>query len=106
MNGAPAKPMSGTCPASASRTWPIVCSTCASASRGSKVRTRARSSSVRSGCSMAGPSPFTKSNGMPIGSRGSSRSENRMAASTSIRCTGCSVTAVARSGARQMSSRE
>ena len=58
------------------------------------------------GRSSCGPSPLMKSNGSPMGSRGSSRSENRMAASTSIRRTGWSVTSVASSGARQMSSRE
>jgi hypothetical protein len=43
---------------------------------------------------------------MPIGSSGRSRSEKRIAASTSIRRTGCSVTMVASSGERQMSSSE
>src|SRR5581483_4410881 len=50
--------------------------------------------------------PRMKSNRMPIGSSGSSRSEKRMAASTSIRRIGWSVTSVARSGVRQRSSRE
>ena len=41
--------------------------------------------SIAAGCSIAGPSPLMKSKGMPIGSSGSSRSENRIAASTSMR---------------------
>ena len=62
-------------------------------------------STERTGGSMTGPSPFTKSNGMPMGSSGSSRSENRMAASTSMASTGCRVTRAASSGWRQISSR-
>ena len=74
-----------------------------------EARTRAaRSMSAGSliGRSSCGPSPLMKSKGSPIGSSGRSRSENRMAASRSTRRTGCSVTSVARSGVRQMSSRE
>ena len=100
VNGAPPNPMSGTPwgPSSSRRIIRMASSTCASASRGSKRRSRSMSASVRSGFSIAGPSPRTKSNGMPIGSSGSRRSENRMAASTSMRRTGCIVTRVASSG--------
>ena len=52
----------------------------------------------RIGRSIDGPSPLTKSNSRPIGAKGSSRSEKRIAASTSMASTGCSVTATASSG--------
>ncbi len=108
VNGAPPKPISGTPwgPSSSRRIIRIVSITCASASRGSKHFSRSMSASERRGFSIAGPSPRTKSNGIPIGSSGSSKSENKIAASTSMRRTGCIVTVVASSGDRQMSSSE
>ena len=91
MNGAPPKPMSGVRPSSSRRRSRMVSSTCPSAS-GSNVVRRSTSAADRTGLSIDGPSPLTKSNSRPIGSKGSSRSEKRIAASTSITSTGCSVT--------------
>jgi hypothetical protein len=63
------------------------------------------SARVRSGRSITGPSPAWKSNGMPSGPSGSSRSENRIAASTPRAFTGWRVTSTARSGVRHSVSR-
>ena len=60
----------------------------------------------RTGFSMDGPSPTTKSNGMPIGASGSSRSLNRIAASTPSARIGWSVTSTASSGVRHSVSSE
>jgi hypothetical protein len=81
VNGAPAKPIRGTVrvPRSSRIAW----STIPSSSRGSKRRKAKMSARVRTGFSMAGPSPATKSNGIPSGAKGMSRSLKRMAASTS-----------------------
>jgi hypothetical protein len=106
VNGAPPKPMSGTRPSSSCRSIRIVVNTWPSASRGSNVRMRSTSDTWRIGRSIEGPSPFRKSKSSPIGVKGSSRSEKRIAASTSITSTGCSVTATASSGSRQIWSNE
>src|SRR5262245_31028941 len=106
VNGAPAKPMSGTRPRSSDCIWRIAASTCPSASRDSKCFRRSMSAASLIGRSICGPSPLMKSNGSPIGSSGRSKSENRIAASTSMRRIGWSVTSVARSGWRQISSSE
>ncbi len=62
------------------------------------------SAADRSGFSITGPSPARKSKGMPSGSSGSSRSLNRMAASTPS-TSGWSVTSTASSGVRHSVSR-
>ena len=54
----------------------------------------------RTGFSITGPSPAWKSNGIPSGASGTSRSENRIAASSGKARTGCSVTSTASSGVR------
>ena len=107
VNGAPAKPISGTRPPQRLLDLADRLEHVAELPRAARTRASAPGRlRVRSGLSIAGPSPLMKSKGMPIGSSGSSRSENRIAASTSMRRTGCSVTSVARSGVRQISSSE
>jgi len=98
VNGAPAKPIRGRRLSSSVHTSLIVSRTWGSSSRGSKILRRSISDSDRIGVSKAGPSPLTKSKGSPIGANGKSKSEKRMAASTSSFLSGCRVTSVARSG--------
>ena len=84
MNGAPAKPISGTSPSSDT--------SCVTASRDRRNLLRLkgfhrlrRRRCVRIGCSITGPTSGTMSSSMPDARSGTTMSENRMAASTPCR---------------------
>ena len=96
VNGAPAKPISGVPPSSAtsSRTDSVMNGTCS----GVRSGIRATSASVRTGSATTGPTPGTMSRSTPIAFNGSTMSEKKIAASTPYRRTGCSVISVTRSG--------
>ena len=95
VNGAPAKPISGVEPSSATRAViaAVVKGTCS----GVRSGIAATSSSVRTGCATTGPTPGTMSRSTPTALSGSTMSEKKMAASTPYRRTGCSVISVTRS---------
>ena len=99
MNGAPAKPISGTSP-SAEVSWVIAVATGAtcSGSSGAIARTSSR---VRIGWSITGPTSGTMSSAIPAARSGTTMSENRIAASTPCLRTGCSVISVIRSASKQ-----
>ncbi len=101
MNGAPANPMSGV-PSSAALASAIVSITNGVRAAGSNGATRARSAAVRTGWGSRGPSSVN-STSSPIASSGTSRSENRIAASNPNRRIGCSVTSAASLGDLQSS---
>ena len=103
VNGAPAKPMSGTRPPRARRTRRTVSNTNPTASRTSTGFRRATSSALRTGRWICGPSPRANSRPTPSGSSTSKMSANRMAASTPSRSTGWRVTSHAASGVLQRS---
>ncbi len=96
MNGAPANPISGVS-GSSRRTIAIVSITKPVRASGSKGAIRARSSGVRSGAGSRGPSSVN-STARPIASSGTSRSENRIAASNPKRRIGWIVTSAASLG--------
>ena len=103
MNGAPAKPISGT--VSSLRSSRIDSRTNGTAVSGSNgVRSRATSAAVRMGESTTGPTPSSIRTSTPRAATGTMMSENRIAASSGIRRSGCSVTSTARSGVRHVSS--
>jgi hypothetical protein len=80
VNGAPAKPMSGTESSAASiRT---VSSTYGVSTSGSSGRRRSRSARERNGRSTTGPVPGATSTPKPRAATGTTMSEKRMAAST------------------------
>ncbi len=99
MNGAPANPISGVSPSSASSSWIASATgpTCSACSRGS----RCTSARVRTGSASTGPVPGTMSTPTPAAYSGTTMSLNRMAASTPCRRTGCRVISQASSGVRQ-----
>ena len=102
VNGAPAKPMSGVSPSSAT----VRCTASRMGSRaasGSSGRA-ATSAADRTGCSSTGPRPATMSTPTPASFMGTTMSEKKMAASTPWRRTGCSVISAASAGVRQASS--
>ena len=98
MNGAPAKPISGTRPPSARTTVRTVSNTNGTAESTSTGCNRATSTAPRTGRWITGPSPFANSNPTPSGSTSSRMSANRIAASTPRRSIGWSVTSAAASG--------
>ena len=102
MNGAPANPISGVSPSSASSRAiaSVTGATCSGCSAGS----RCTSASVRTGSASTGPVPGTMSTPTPAAYSGTTMSENRMAASTPCRRTGCRVISQANSGVRQAAS--
>ena len=80
MNGAPAKPISGT---SSSFTRSRIASiTCGSSVSGSNGRSRATPAASRIGSSTTGPRPASIRIGSPIDWSGTMMSENRIAASS------------------------
>ena len=101
MNGAPAKPMRGTSPSSRV-TAAIVSSTNPVRAAGSKRDSRSMSCGLRTGSGRRGPSSVNAT-AIPIASSGTSRSENRIAASNPKRRIGCSVTSAASLGDLQSS---
>ena len=103
VNGAPAKPISGTRPARARRTMRTVSNTNGVASSGSTGTRRRTSAGERTGRRTTGPAPRANSSPTPIGSTMSRMSAKRIAASTPRRSTGSRVTAAAASGFRQSS---
>ena len=80
MNGAPAKPISGVGPSSAT-SWPTARVTYGTCS-GVRSGIAATSSSVRTGEAITGPTPGLMSRSTPTALSGSTMSEKRMAAST------------------------
>ena len=102
MNGAPAKPISGVLPSSAT----VSLTASRIGSRASQVSwgKAATSAAVRTGVSSTGPTPGTMSTPTPASLSGMTMSEKKMAASTSWRRTGCRVISEASSGRRQESS--
>ncbi len=103
MNGAPAKPISGTRGGSARRTRRTVSNTEPTLDSTSTGLSRATSASVRTGRWITGPSPFANSRPTSSGSTINKISAKRIAASTANRRTGCSVTSAAASGLRHSS---
>ena len=103
MNGAPAKPISGTRSPSAARARRTVSKTKGTVSAGSRSTSRSTSAAERTGRRMTGPSPRENSRPTPSGSTRSRMSAKRMAASTPSFSTGSSVTSAATSGVRQSS---
>ena len=101
VNGAPAKPISGTDDSRrisrmASRSGPTAAS-------GSNSRSVSMSSGVRIGRAMTGPTPSTISRSTPMPGSGVVMSANRIAASTPSRLTGWSVTSAHRAASRVIS---
>ncbi len=102
MNGAPANPITGVSGPSAAVTASIVSMTNGVRAAGSNGAIRPRSAAVRTGAGSRGPSSVN-STARPIASSGTSRSENRIAASNPKRRIGCSVTSAASFGVLQSS---
>ena len=102
MNGAPAKPMSGVAPSSA--TVRATASRIGSREPSVSSGRAATSAAVRTGRSRTGPRPGTISTSTPATRMGTTMSEKKMAASTSCRRTGWSVISAAIAGSRQASS--
>ena len=98
MNGAPAKPMSGTSPSS-DTSCDTACATGATCC-GSSPLMAFTSAMLRTGCSITGPTSGTMSSSMPEARSGTTMSENRIAASTPWRRTGCSVISVISSASK------
>ena len=73
MKGAPAKPMRGTVSSAASRRTASACH--GQSSSGTSGRSRARSASVRKGCSTTGPTPVRISTPKPMAATGATMSE-------------------------------
>ena len=92
MNGAPANPISGVAPSSATsiRTASVIYGT----SPGSRTRSRDRSSWPRKGLPVTGPTPGLMSMSRPTARSGTTMSLNRMAASTANLRSGCRVSSV------------
>ena len=102
MNGAPANPISGVSPSSAT-SWPtarVMYGTCS----GVRSGIAATSSRVRTGAATTGPTPGLMSRSTPTALSGSTMSEKRMAASTPYRRTGWRVISVTRSASMHDSS--
>jgi hypothetical protein len=98
VNGAPAKPISGTSAFSSRRTKRIVSITKPSDSRASIVsRTASTAFAERIGSLIFGPSSLVNSKPMPSGLSTSRMSANKIAASTPSCSTGSSVTCAATS---------
>ena len=102
MNGAPAKPISGVGPSSATSRRTAVCRN--SSRSGSSGGSASTSATDRTGWATTGPTPGLISMSTPATTSGSTMSEKRMAASTPCRRTGCRVISVTRSGSWQASS--
>ena len=106
VNGAPAKPMSGTPSESNSTqaccTASITYGTCNSGVNGRKRSTSAR---VRNGCSITGPRPGSIEIPGTIACGEVMMSLKKIAASTPWRRTGCRVTSAAKAGSRMRSSK-
>ncbi len=102
MNGAPAKPISGTSPSSRTsiETASVTGETCA----GSSGFMPSTSATDRIGCSITGPTSGTMSRPIPAAFSGTTMSENRIAASTPCLRTGCRVISQTSSGSKQASS--
>ena len=102
VNGAPAKPISGVAPSSATSCRTAVCR---NASRsGSSGGSASTSATERTGSATTGPMPGLISMSSPATTSGSTMSEKRIAASTPCRRTGCRVISVTRSGSWHASS--
>ena len=101
MKGAPANPIRGTSP-SAPTSSPTASAT-GSTRSGPAVVIRSTSARVRTGSAMTGPTSATMSRSTPAARRGTTMSENRIAASTPSRRTGCSVISQISSGSKQAS---
>jgi hypothetical protein len=102
VNGAPAKPISGVGPSSATsiRTAVATGATAAGSSTGSVLT----SAALRTGLCTTGPVPGTISSPMPAACSGTMMSLNKIAASTPCRRTGCNVISQTSSGVIQATS--
>ena len=99
MKGAPANPISGTSP-SAATSSPTASAT-ASTPSSTPDRSAATSAPVRTGWAITGPTSGTMSRSMPAPRSGTTMSENRIAASTPCRRTGCRVISQISSASKQ-----
>ena len=102
VKGAPAKPIRGRGPSSA--TVAATASRITSRAASSRTGSAATSSAVRTAWPSTGPTPGWISTSTPARRRGTTMSEKKIAASTSWRRTGCIVISRTRSGMRQESS--
>ena len=100
MNGAPAKPIRGTAAGSSATSARTVSATNAAFSSGAGQRSASTAAAPRTGCSSTGPG--SKRSPSPMPPSGVMMSLNRIAASSSNRRTGWSVTSTASSGVRIM----
>ena len=106
MNGAPAKPISGVPPSSATvrATASEIGARASSRTAGSSAVSAATSFAVRVAVPRTGPVPATISTSTPTSLSGTTMSLKKIAASTPWRRTGWSVISLASSGSRQTSS--
>ena len=103
MNGAPANPISGVGPSSAHQR-PHRRRSGSPGASGSSSGSASTSATERTGAATTGPTPGLISMSTPATTSGSTMSENRIAASTPCRRTGCRVISVTRSGSWQAAS--
>ncbi|PQM47259.1 hypothetical protein C1Y40_02559 [Mycobacterium talmoniae] len=102
MNGAPANPISGTAPSAATSCDTASATGCTAC--GSSGLSAATSAAVRTGWAITGPTSGTMSSSTPASRSGTTMSENRIAASTSWRRTGCRVISATSSASKQAAS--